>query len=239
MEKNLKKGEWIIDDYRGVSVLSAYRMISIYDQAKWVIVAEIDEESFSLKNRKAVLEGLVKNHGFTKALFQGEISYLISGDFGTYALPIPPSFENEWKARPLFSDFPVSDIAAGDIDGDGEEEIALITPFHGSEFKILKRINGEYEEVYRRDISFGHVLWFGDVNGIPSFILGYRKDDEQLLLIRSNGSNSFREITIDTECGPSQIACYQDEGCFQVLSANRKTGPIVGEVVLYTLYEEN
>jgi len=38
------KGSWVIDDYRGVSVLSVYDTINLYKQAKWVIVAEIDEE---------------------------------------------------------------------------------------------------------------------------------------------------------------------------------------------------
>ena len=39
-----KKGNGIIDDYRGVSVLSVYDTVNLYDQAKWVIVSEIDEE---------------------------------------------------------------------------------------------------------------------------------------------------------------------------------------------------
>ena len=37
-----KSGSWIIDDYRGVSVLSSYSPIEIYGQ-KWGIVVEIDE----------------------------------------------------------------------------------------------------------------------------------------------------------------------------------------------------
>ena len=39
-----KKGKWIIDDYRGVSVLSVYNTIELFGQAKWAIIAEIDEE---------------------------------------------------------------------------------------------------------------------------------------------------------------------------------------------------
>jgi len=34
----------VIKDYRGISVLSAYNSINVYDQAKWAIIAEIDEE---------------------------------------------------------------------------------------------------------------------------------------------------------------------------------------------------
>ena len=44
LQKNKKSGTWIIDDYRGVSVLSSYGLIDIFGQTKWVVVAEIDEE---------------------------------------------------------------------------------------------------------------------------------------------------------------------------------------------------
>jgi methyl-accepting chemotaxis protein len=48
-------GKHIIDDYRGVSVLSVYESLDIYGQTKWVIVAEIDKEeamqpAYHLKN---------------------------------------------------------------------------------------------------------------------------------------------------------------------------------------------
>jgi methyl-accepting chemotaxis protein len=39
-----EKGEWIIPDYRGINVLSAYSSINLFDQANWVIVSEIDED---------------------------------------------------------------------------------------------------------------------------------------------------------------------------------------------------
>jgi len=39
-----KTGKWIIDDYRGVSVLSVYSQLHVFDQVKWAIVAEIDED---------------------------------------------------------------------------------------------------------------------------------------------------------------------------------------------------
>ncbi len=40
-----KRGKWIIDDYRGVPVLSVYEALDIFDgQAKWVVIAEIDKK---------------------------------------------------------------------------------------------------------------------------------------------------------------------------------------------------
>ena len=49
-----KSGEWIIKDYRGINVLSAYDSIDIFGVTKWAIIAEIDEdeafkELYSLK----------------------------------------------------------------------------------------------------------------------------------------------------------------------------------------------
>ncbi len=38
------KGSHIIDDYRDISVLSVYNTLDIFGQARWIVVAEIDEE---------------------------------------------------------------------------------------------------------------------------------------------------------------------------------------------------
>ncbi|MEA2099833.1 MAG: methyl-accepting chemotaxis protein [Campylobacterota bacterium] len=43
MSSDKKIGKHIIDDYRGVKVLSVYHPIDVFGQAKWAIVAEIDE----------------------------------------------------------------------------------------------------------------------------------------------------------------------------------------------------
>jgi len=43
-KRNIESGKKIIDDYRGVEVLSAYKSIDLYGQGTWVVVAEIDEE---------------------------------------------------------------------------------------------------------------------------------------------------------------------------------------------------
>jgi len=48
-----KRGHWIIDDYRGVPVLSAYEELNIFNgQAKWAVIAEIDKaEAFMPANQ--------------------------------------------------------------------------------------------------------------------------------------------------------------------------------------------
>ena len=39
-----KHGSWIIQDYRGVNVLSAYNYIDVYGETKWAVISEIDED---------------------------------------------------------------------------------------------------------------------------------------------------------------------------------------------------
>ena len=202
-----------------------------------VIMGEIDPVTFELKNETIILNGLTRNHGFIRTSFKGVDSYLISGDTGVWVIPLNEPVLQNIKPWKLF-DFPVSDIAVVDLDGDGEEEIAMITPFHGSNFSILKKINGQYETVYTREIEFGHVLWGGSVNAIPSFILGYRKGDEKLLILRGDGSDGYTEYLVDEGAGPSQVSGYQGLSCFHILSANRKVGNIIGDVALYSVFEE-
>lgn len=48
-----QKGKWIIDDYRGVSVLSVYSTIDLYGETKWAIIAEKDKEE-ALKSAVAL-----------------------------------------------------------------------------------------------------------------------------------------------------------------------------------------
>ncbi len=57
-------------------------------------------------------------------------------------------------------DWPISDIAAIDIDGDGELEYATIEPFHGSYFRVYKLIDGASRQVYEHpEVSeFYHVV---------------------------------------------------------------------------------
>ncbi len=56
-----KRGKWIIDDYRGIPVLSVYEELNVFDgQAKWIVIAEIDQaEAFisakSLRNKLIII----------------------------------------------------------------------------------------------------------------------------------------------------------------------------------------
>jgi len=44
IDENFNKGKAIIDDYRGVKVLSVYNSINLFGQTSWALIAEIDEQ---------------------------------------------------------------------------------------------------------------------------------------------------------------------------------------------------
>jgi len=47
-----KSGSGVIEDYRGVPVLSVYDTVDVFGQAKWAIVAEIDEDEVMAPSRE-------------------------------------------------------------------------------------------------------------------------------------------------------------------------------------------
>ncbi|MDF1874624.1 methyl-accepting chemotaxis protein [Sulfurimonas sp. SAG-AH-194-I05] len=58
------QGKWLIDDYRGVKVLSTYAAVNVFNQATWAIVAEIDEEevmqpAYNLRDEILIIAGII------------------------------------------------------------------------------------------------------------------------------------------------------------------------------------
>jgi len=207
-----------------------------WSSAGEVFVREIDPKTFALGERRNILGDLYVNHGFTRTVFRGREVYLISSRSGLHEIEIPDDPLGDWNTRQLL-DEPMSDSAVCDIDGDGIDELATISPFHGDSFRILKPNGTAFEEMYSKKIEFGHVLWGGETNGVPSFFLGYRKAEMALVLIRFVDGR-FVETAVDAGGGPSQITVFQNPCSCSVLVANRATGVVDGEVAVYTIFED-
>lgn len=175
---------------------------------------------------KKIFDGITKNHG----LWKEHDAYFVSGVEGIFKFTIPNDPQNESFSHERIFENEVSDLAFCDIDGDGAKELATIEGFHGDKFTIYKNHDGKFENVFNMDISFGHVLWGGQLLNENTFLLGYRKEEMKLLKITYDSGN-FKVETIDINCGPSQISVknYPDKAV--ILSANRQ----VNELCLYTL----
>ncbi len=170
-------------------------------------------------------EGMLKNHGYCRVEWEGKVAGLTTCAGGLF-LVIPPQEKGaSWTVEKLI-DRPISDVAAVDIDGDGQLELATIEPFHGNEFVINKKGENGYEIVYRYPnvMNFGHVVWGGTLAGEPCFIGGNRRENKELFLVRGVKAEKpcFTTEMIDVGQGPSNIAVIHEDGLDRILAANRE-----------------
>lgn len=110
----------------------------------------------------------------------------------------------KWKVAKVLGN-PTSEIAVADLDGDGEDEMAIIEDFHGNTMRIFK----DGREIVSCSFTFGHVLWGGKIGGKPRIILGTRGGDKDLRilsLVNRGGAWHLEGETLDTGTGPTQIA---------------------------------
>lgn len=178
--------------------------------------------------------GLTKNHGYCRVSWRGRTAGMVTCEEGVFALTPPQHASGAWQAEQVLAE-PTSDIALVDIDGDGEDELVTIAPFHGQSFRILKQRGGRYEEIYEYggDMAFGHVVWGGLLRGKPAILGGYRRNDKALFCVQPTVSGSGFETTIiDTGVGPSNIAVMQGRDCDVIVSANRE----LGETAIYRVF---
>ncbi len=171
-----------------------------------------------------LVEGLTKNHGFNKGQWNGEEVAFIASESGVLAVMPPQQGRKAWKTEEIF-DFPVSDVTAIDLDGDGEVEFALLSPFHGSEFDIYKKVDGVYKSVfkYEKAQDFYHAINADTFNGVPTLIIGARKDPMELFMVQyDKEAAEFKSTLIDTQVGPANARIIHTEQGDILMSSNRQ-----------------
>jgi hypothetical protein len=165
--------------------------------------------------------GMTRNHGFWQ-VNQG--TALISCDQGIFEILPPEKRGAGWTVKQL-TDKPASDIALGDIDGDGADEMAAIEPFHGNRFVIYKNNDYKHQPLfsYPGRADFLHVVWGGKLRGENVFIGGGRGGDKELFLIRHNHGN-LTSKAIDKGAGPANICVVNGKERDLILAANHEKG---------------
>ena len=141
-------------------------------------------------------EGIHRNHGMGVAAKNGGDRVFVSGDEGVFGFDTPPGDSNRWSAEKII-ETPVSEMYFADLDRDGEDELAVIEPFHGNRLVIYKKKDGNWEEVFEAGLSFGHGLWAGTLGEERVVIVGNRADTKDLVCYRTTGDAPFAmEATI-------------------------------------------
>jgi hypothetical protein len=174
---------------------------------------------------KVLKEGMTKHHGYSRLTRNGVMSGLATCEQGAFEVTPPPHPGAEWSVK-QFMDWPISDISAVDIDGDGELEFATIEPFHGSYFRVYKRIGKSFARIYEHpEVSeFYHVVVGSTLAGKPVFIGGCRRGKQQLFYVHAVRTNplELKAEVIDAGVGPSNIHVVHEGQRDILVAANRE-----------------
>jgi hypothetical protein len=170
-------------------------------------------------------QGLSKNHGYSRLTRDGAMSSLVTCEQGAFEVTPPQRPDAGWTVRQIM-DWPISDISAIDIDGDGELEYATIEPFHGAYFRVYKEINGKFVKIFEHpEVSdFYHVVVASTLAGKPVFIGGCRRGKQQLFYVHASSTDplELKSEIIEEGVGPSNVYVRHEPGRDIIVAANRE-----------------
>ena len=170
-------------------------------------------------------DGLTQNHGFSRLEREGRVTSLVTCQQGAFEVTPPQTPGADWQVR-QFMDWPISDIAAIDIDGDGELEFATIEAFHGSYYRVYKQAGGQWQKIYEHpEVSeFYHVVTGTTLAGTPVFLGGCRRGKQQLFYVHAlpGAPLQLQAEVIEEGVGPSNVHVLHEAGRDIIVSANRE-----------------
>ncbi|MGW8313974.1 MAG: hypothetical protein ACWGNV_00125 [Bacteroidales bacterium] len=172
---------------------------------------------------------VIRNHGMTKRRIKGEDVLCISGAEGIYCLERGSG--DNWKLLHVFEK-EVSEMSFMDLDGDGQDELVTIEPFHGETLVIYKRYGNQWKQKFTAPLAFGHGLSAGNFNGRPVVIAGNRSGSlnlEMFSVVNLDQGDVAKNV-IETDAGPTQTQVFSWDGRDYILSANQRKH----EVALYS-----
>lgn len=178
-------------------------------------------------------EGMLKNHGYCRVKENDTEASLVCSNEGVF-LFVPPEQEGgDWEIRTLLEE-PASDAVWVDMDGDGEKELAIITPFHGAGIIFYKKSGDAYREVYRYEepAEFAHAIYGGTLCGKPAMVIGHRQGKRNLIAFTyDESSGSYRHEFLDEDCGPANVYHFVKDGKDVIVSTNRE----IDEIAMYEI----
>ncbi len=203
------------------------------DPADWSLPGEVYlvqlEKNFKFPLKWEIIDNnLTRNHGMNRTKVEGVETVCISGVEGIFY------FEQEgdkWLKKQLF-DKEVSEFCFVDIDGDGEDELVTIEPFHGQTICVYKRFANKWELKYSDSLSFGHGLSCGIFNGEPIIVVGSRRGSfalDRFKVADLLHEWKFSREVIEEDAGPTQTQVFTAGDTDYILSSNQKKN----EVALY------
>lgn len=212
---------------------SGYEGRDDWSQPGRVFAAELPEDLSGYGEGKflpleVLKDGMLKNHGYTRFDGQGMETGLVSCDSGIYQFVPPAQAGAPWEIRTVLEE-PASDAVLVDLDGDGEQELAVIAPFHGDRFRIYKKQGDAYRTVYEHTepMEFLHAIFGGEFCGKPTVIVGHRDGKRELAAFTYDSrKGAYEKRTLDAGPGFANVIRFQSRGEDVLISANREAGEI-------------
>lgn len=242
-------GQWVFKDMISIPYLHRFELIEIGKDIHFIGTTIADDKEFKEDwhlpgsiytgilpkdfNEGLTVEklatGYYRNHGLTKHFEKGHEVVYLSSDQGVIRV-IPPYDTKKWTIEPVL-DIPVSEIAIGDLDGDGFDEIITIEPFHGDTIRIFKLEDGMYKPIYTYDniTDFGHTLVFTKLRGTPTFLAGVRRKDCELVAF--TWDKKINKHVIDTGGGPANLDVVNTHEYDLILASNHTENKAVVYIV--------
>lgn len=163
-----------------------------------------------------IKDNLFRNHGFIKQVQNGKEYVYFGSDEGLFRLSPSENFKfDQLLAKPI------GEMAFADLNQDGVDELITIEPFHGDKIHIYELKDGQYEIVYTYPdiINFAHSLVPTTLRGVPTFVVGIRRENADLAYIQYV-DGKYERFVIDPMVGPANICVINEKDCDLIISAN-------------------
>lgn len=171
---------------------------------------------------------IYRNHGMCKTRINGQEVICVSGAEGIFYLE---KETEDWRVNQLFFK-EVSEMSFFDLDGDGQDELVTIEPFHGNTLNIYKKDGANWVHRFGDELSFGHGLSTGRFKSEPTIVAGNRSGSLALesFVVKDLLRGKIERRVIEENTGSTQTQVFTFEGKDYILSSNQKKN----EVVLYS-----
>ncbi|MFV0467049.1 MAG: hypothetical protein ACK5ML_13450 [Lachnospiraceae bacterium] len=203
-----------------------------------VYAAQLSEDlsSFNTENQiklHVIKDDMLKNHGYYRIGREGYDTCIISSENGVYQFIPPKDHGSEWEIEQLL-DTPASDATLIDLDEDGVEELVVLSPFHGDQMDIYKRVKGVYSKIFSHDkkTEFLPALYKGNISGKPVVFIGHRKGERDLFALNYDKvTGQYQVEVIDHNCGSANAYYFNKDGIDTLITTNRE----INEVTMYRM----
>ncbi len=196
-----------------------------WSQPGQVYQVNLNDKTGFPESTKLIDNSITRNHGMLKVDINGEKTLLVSGAEGIFYLDFLDN--SRWALKEMFNR-EVSEFGLIDLDGDGQDELVTIEPFHGDSLNVYKRIGNQWKLKFTDSISFGHGLSCGMFGGEPVVVVGNRSGSLTLDLFKPLDfeKGQFSRQVIEEQAGPTQTQVFSANGIDYILSANQRDNQV-------------